>query len=1062
MAFDAGTIIARLDLDDDEFDRKLRADVAKIEAFERGEHEVKLGVDVDEQGMARARESVRRLDRQITEDSRRHGGLLSWLAGSGRGIAGAAGPGLNTGILSRLVTTRTALIAGGAGIGLGALPALAAPLLGGGVGLAGLGAGLLGARMLIGSKQDPGSLYQPAQAALKTLQATFQQAAAPLAGTLRHVFAQIPALMRSITPALRQMFAGAATIIEPVLHGLVDLAHNVLPVLGQAFRAAAPLMRPLIDGLSLLVRGVLVGLVPLLRAAHPAIVAFSGVLGELGRGIGTMLRDFAPAIKASSIILKALGDVLAAIFPIIGKLAGVFARELGPVFAQLASVVERLLPFLRPLGDVLAKLAGAVLRDLVALLRPLADLLVRIAPSITVLAKALGQTFDVLENSGVFGVLAGALERIVPVLARFINDLVKQLAPYLPVIIAAFAAFLDILIQLTALGLTVVINALDWLIRHVPGLVPILAGTYLAFKTWQAITPIVTGVRKAIEWLTAESTISAAKQVANAAVVAAKWVWQSAVAVVQFGIQAAAATAAFIAENAATLGIIAGIALLVGAIIFLATHWKQTWNVIKTVARDVWEFLTHGWGQFLIPQLFLIRKVVEFVRDHWKQAWTDIRNWALDAWHFIHDRIVAPIVNTFTQTLPNAFRSAVRFIGNAWGDIKNVVRAPVAWVVDHVIDGLISAFDWISGKVGGPHIAPVHPFGLSTGGRIPGYGGGDRHLVLLEGGEAVVSKEQTAANAGLLRMMGVPGMQQGGPIGRGMPHPRTGHDWLSRSLGAAGHWVSGGLHMLAGGGKILAALATGNVTALVNAIKGMIPGGVGGAVGDLARLLLAIPRTLIGEAVHKLIGIAKAAFGSPFTGHYGAGVAQWRGDVLRALAMEGLPLSLASRVLYQMQTESGGNPNAINLTDSNAAMGDPSRGLLQTIMSTFRAFHWPGTSWNIYDPLANIAAAINYAVHRYGPSLMSGGMGMGSGHGYDTGGWLGWPLNRTGKPEAVLNPAQSAAFLDLAEAARRGGTGGMRDVYLTLPEGTTVAAALREITWMLRTARQQAWTGAMS
>jgi len=117
-----------------------------------------------------------------------------------------------------------------------------------------------------------------------------------------------------------------------------------------------------------------------------------------------------------------------------------------------------------------------------------------------------------------------------------------------------------------------------------------------------------------------------------------------------------------------------------------------------------------------------------------------------------------------------------------------------------------------------------------------------------------------------------------------------------------------------------------------------------------------------------------------------------------------------------MQTESGGNPNAINLTDSNAMAGDPSRGLLQTIMSTFRAYHWPGTSWNIYDPLANIAAAINYAVNRYGPSLMSGGMGMGSGHGYDSGGWLRWPLNRTGRPEAVLNPAQSDAFLRFAEA----------------------------------------------
>ena len=66
-------------------------------------------------------------------------------------------------------------------------------------------------------------------------------------------------------------------------------------------------------------------------------------------------------------------------------------------------------------------------------------------------------------------------------------------------------------------------------------------------------------------------------------------------------------------------------------------------------------------------------------------------------------------------------------------------------------------------------------------------------------------------------------------------------------------------------------------------------------------------------------------------------------------------------------------------------MGDPSRGLLQTIMATFLAYHWPGTSGNIYDPLANIAAAINYARHVYGPNLMSGGSGLGSGHGYASG-----------------------------------------------------------------------------
>ena len=149
----------------------------------------------------------------------------------------------------------------------------------------------------------------------------------------------------------------------------------------------------------------------------------------------------------------------------------------------------------------------------------------------------------------------------------------------------------------------------------------------------------------------------------------------------------------------------------------------------------------------------------------------------------------------------------------------------------------------------------------------------------------------------------------------------------------------------------------------------------------------------------------------------GAGVQRWAGLVSKALAMEGLSPMLAGRVLYQMQTESGGNPNAINLTDINAPMGDPSRGLMQTIMSTFEAYHWPGTSNNIYDPLANIAAALNYARHVYGPSLMSGGMGIGSGHGYDSGGWLPpgvtVAVNRTGQPERVSAPGEMAELAGL-------------------------------------------------
>ena len=64
--------------------------------------------------------------------------------------------------------------------------------------------------------------------------------------------------------------------------------------------------------------------------------------------------------------------------------------------------------------------------------------------------------------------------------------------------------------------------------------------------------------------------------------------------------------------------------------------------------------------------------------------------------------------------------------------------------------------------------------------------------------------------------------------------------------------------------------------------------------------------------------------------------------------------------------ESSGNPQAINNWDINAINGIPSKGLLQVIPPTFAAYHVPGTSWNIYDPVANITAAANYAADKYG------------------------------------------------------------------------------------------------
>ncbi|MFE0515888.1 transglycosylase SLT domain-containing protein [Streptomyces sp. NPDC058964] len=91
----------------------------------------------------------------------------------------------------------------------------------------------------------------------------------------------------------------------------------------------------------------------------------------------------------------------------------------------------------------------------------------------------------------------------------------------------------------------------------------------------------------------------------------------------------------------------------------------------------------------------------------------------------------------------------------------------------------------------------------------------------------------------------------------------------------------------------------------------------------------------------------------------------WIRQSLDIMKSKGIPGSYNG--LYRnIMRESSGNPMAINGWDINAINGIPSKGLLQVIQPTFNAYHVPGTSWNIYDPVANITAAANYAADKYG------------------------------------------------------------------------------------------------
>ncbi|MFH7598102.1 LysM peptidoglycan-binding domain-containing protein [Streptomyces racemochromogenes] len=91
----------------------------------------------------------------------------------------------------------------------------------------------------------------------------------------------------------------------------------------------------------------------------------------------------------------------------------------------------------------------------------------------------------------------------------------------------------------------------------------------------------------------------------------------------------------------------------------------------------------------------------------------------------------------------------------------------------------------------------------------------------------------------------------------------------------------------------------------------------------------------------------------------------WIRQSLDIMAKHGIP-GTYNGIHRNVMRESSGNPLAINNWDSNAAAGIPSKGLLQVIDPTFRAYHVPGTAMDSYDPVANITAACNYAAARYG------------------------------------------------------------------------------------------------
>jgi SLT domain-containing protein len=467
------------------------------------------------------------------------------------------------------------------------------------------------------------------------------------------------------------------------------------------------------------------------------------------------------------------------------------------------------------------------------------------------------------------------------------------------------------------------------------------------------------------------------------------------------------------------------------------------WNDIKNTAESVWNAIV----AFFTPALNNFKNnfttVWNAISGVFTTTWNAISGTATNTWNSISGFLNNGF-NSFRTGFNNVWNGIVGDFNNIWGKVTGIAQTVWNNVVGAFTWGVNQVIGLINKLVDGADVVlkflliPLIPHipGLAAGGVVGLAGGGTVGAGFQTNGPMAIVGEgrpqhpeyvipTDPAHRGnalsLYQSLGAKLMAGGGII-----------DWIGSTVSKVEQWAGSG--------------ATGVMNKAVDGLAGGLNEPYRDIAGGIGHKIVAAIKAMIDKA-QAATAAAGASFSAPFTGS--PNLAAW---IQQAIGLTGVPASWAGPMSVLIGRESGGNPNAINNWDSNAKAGHPSQGLTQTIPSTFNAYHQAGTSWNILDPVANIAASINYIKSRYGSIFnVAQANPNHAPQGYDAGGLLPTGLslvrNSTGQPERVLNATQTAKLDRLL--AGRGGQSVTVNVMQTsgspAETGRFVALALRTV-----------------
>lgn len=436
------------------------------------------------------------------------------------------------------------------------------------------------------------------------------------------------------------------------------------------------------------------------------------------------------------------------------------------------------------------------------------------------------------------------------------------------------------------------------------------------------------------------------------------------------------------------------------------TGIQLVWSAVLDALTKIGDFFSWLYDTKISPIVTAVSAKVSEVGLGFQLLWTDYIQPALaaigNALIWLWDNTIGKVfgwIKSGVGEVGTSFESAVGFIERVWSGLREILAKPVNFIIQTVYnDGVRAVWNKVAEFVGIELLPQMNPVTFAGGGVISGYAPG-RDIVpaLLSPGEAVLVPEA-------VRLLGARNILSLNAAASGRPGNVVG-----------GGYSGGGIvHRFAGGG-VIGTIASWvgdfgqSVMDLFEDPAGFVRSHLSGG-GAWAEQLALLPAKVIDKVGDFLWDKITGWFGSS-TPAGGDQLAQW---ITTGMRIAGVPGTWFGPLQTLIMRESGGNPNAINLWDSNAQAGYPSQGLMQTIPQTFAAYRDPRLPNVITDPVANIVAGIRYILARYG-SIFNVQQAVGSTPlGYDSGGYLmpgvSTVYNGTGKPEPVLTGEQWKAL----------------------------------------------------